>query len=376
MPESANRSVLLVPFFADNQYQGLLRDCLGARGLDIRLEDGPRPMRFFAHRLIGVDVLHVHWIHPYFLFGSYDRLYRLPLSWLFCAVSAVIFVTQVAFGSLLGTRIIWTVHNECNHERRYERLDRWTGRRVAALADVILVWDETTRERAMAAFDIPRSKTRIVPHGNYLPLYGSKPAKQDAREALRDRLGITAYSGGPLYLAFGVIRPYKGIPDLLRTFTVVAPEDATLVVAGTTKYVGLEREIRSLASGDERVHLDLEYVPDEWVPKYFAAADFVVLPYRHVFNSGSVVLAMGFGCPLVVPAMGSIPAVVPDGNVFYDDLAAGIRRSGDLSADERERVGRENLRVAERDHDWGLVVDRLLAAYEGGDEPSHGTADG
>jgi glycosyltransferase involved in cell wall biosynthesis len=271
----------------------------------------------------------------------------------------------VALASRLCDRVVWTVHNECNHERRYETLDRWVSARVAALADEVHVWDEYTRDRVETAFDVPTAKTRIVPHGNYLPLYDAEPDHEKARETLAADHDIDPDAEGPIYLYFGVIRPYKGVPDLLRAFADAAPGDAALVVAGNPKYDGLEREIRDLAADDDRVHLDLGYVPDDRVPTYFAAADFVVLPYRHVFNSGSALLGMSLGRPLVVPAMGSIPSVVPSGNVVYDDLGSGLRRSADLSPEERERIGEQNRCVAERDHDWETVVDRLIDAYEG-----------
>jgi glycosyltransferase involved in cell wall biosynthesis len=349
--------VLLAPYFDDNQYQELCRDRLEARGVDVRVEDNPRPLRLFAHRLTSVDVLHVHWTHPYFLFGSYDRLYRLPLSWLFCAVAALVFVFQLSLATRLCDRVVWTVHNECNHERRYERLDRWVSTRVARRANEVHLWDERTRDRARRAFGIPRDRTQIVPHGNYLPLYGDLPP----RDTARDTLDLSP--DGPLYLYFGVIRPYKGVPDLVRAFADAAPEDAALVVAGNPKYDDLEREIRDLAARDERVHLDLNYLPDDQVPTYFAAADVVVLPYRHVFNSGSVVLAMSMARPLVVPALGSIPSVVPAENVVYDDLRDGLRASTDWSPETRDQIGSRNRRVAEEDHGWDDVLNRVIKSY-------------
>ena len=60
-------------------------------------------------------------------------------------------------------------------------------------------------------------------------------------------------------------------------------------------------------------------VPDEELQLYFNACDLVALPFRQVLNSGSLLLAMSFGCPVVAPRLGSIPEVAcPEGWFGYD----------------------------------------------------------
>ena len=51
---------------------------------------------------------------------------------------------------------------------------------------------------------------------------------------------------------------------------------------------------------------DEGYVPHDDVPLYFAAADVVVLPFRKVTTSGSALLALSLGRPVVAPRLGAL----------------------------------------------------------------------
>ncbi|MEZ4597387.1 MAG: glycosyltransferase [Chloroflexota bacterium] len=48
-------------------------------------------------------------------------------------------------------------------------------------------------------------------------------------------------------------------------------------------------------------------VPDDRMQVFLRAADVMVLPYRDVLTSGSAILAMTFGLPVVAPRIGCLP---------------------------------------------------------------------
>jgi glycosyltransferase involved in cell wall biosynthesis len=342
------------PVFDANAYQELLFEALAARGIETTAERRAIPFTPFVHRLRDAGVLHLHWLHPYFLFGSVEWLYRLPGSRLVCWLAALVFVAQVAVAER-RVRVVWTAHNLVNHEGRYERLDRWVTGQVIRRADAVQVWDDRTREELCQRFDVDGEKVVPIPHGNYCDRY-----EAGDRESARETLDLPADER--VYLTFGVIRPYKGIPNLVRMFEGI---DGLLLVAGNPKYDELERELEIIAADRDDVRLDLGYVPDDAVATYFAAADVTVFPYRDIYNSGSVVLAMSLGRPVIAPAEGSIPSILPPGNVVYDDLKWGL-----LAADERtdadlRAVGDRNLQVAHEEHDWADIARRTESLYRG-----------
>lgn len=346
--------VLHTPFFEGNQYQEELVKSLDEQGVDSFLETYALPFSMFLHRVVlgKIDVLHLHWLHPYFLFGSKRWVYRIPFNQVVCILAAVVFVLQVRLAGRF-TRVVWTAHNLVNHEHRYKNLDRWVTNQVAAYADEIQVWDPRTRKELSNYASIQTDKTRIIPHGNYCNRYD----RVDRYEA-REHLGIQ--SDERVYLYFGVIRPYKGVPELLREFDKRA---GTLIVAGQSKYEELEAEIQSIAEGRPDIRLEMNYIPDQEVPEYFAASDAVILPYRRIFNSGTVHLAMSLGRAVVAPEKGSIPSVLPDGNIVYNTLAEGLDIISRLSREELEEIGRRNLFISQEKYNWEHIAKRTREMY-------------
>ncbi len=121
----------------------------------------------------------------------------------------------------------------------------------------------------------------------------------DSRDA-RKMLGLP--SDKRIVLFFGQIKKVKGVDLLIQAFKIVAKEieDAVLVIAGKPWKVDMDDYIRLI--GDEireRVYLRLEYIPNEDVPKYFKAADIVVLPYKKIYNSSVILRAFDYGSAVI-----------------------------------------------------------------------------
>jgi glycosyltransferase involved in cell wall biosynthesis len=86
-------------------------------------------------------------------------------------------------------------------------------------------------------------------------------------------------------------------------------------------------------------------------------------------TSGSVLLAMSFGCPVVTPAMGCIPAVLPDddGAFLYDQgdeesLRTALRTAHSTPRDELAAMGQRNYDRA-LGLDWDDIGDDTVDIY-------------
>lgn len=351
---------LMLPYYTDNPYQDLLADNLRDLGVDVSTQEDPKPFYVFIHRvfLSDVDILHIHWTHPYFLFGGKKLLYRIPGSFIVATVAALWFLLQVTIAQLVVDSVIWTVHNKHNHEKEFLVLDTWVSRRVARIADCIQVWDPNTRTEVTGLFDVPPEKTVCIPHGNYIPVYEESgvPTKQEARE----QLGMSDWDR--VYLYFGMIRPYKNVTGLVRAFQDSGIE-ACLYIAGNPVHNDLETEIRELVADDERIHTEFRFVPNTEVPKMFAAADAVVFPYEDIFNSGSVLLAMSLARPFVAPRQGSIPTIAPEGNILYDDLSDALSELHQQTSNELEATGKRNYERAAVEHNWSDIATKTIDMY-------------
>ena len=131
-------------------------------------------------------------------------------------------------------------------------------------------------------------------------------------------------------LAFGVIRPYKGLGDAIEA--VRRAGDARLIVAGDP----LEpmEPYRNAAQGVD-VDWRLGYLPQAEVDRALSEATIAVFPYRpELDQSGALLRALGAGVPAVAYDVGGIAEpvrdfargrVVPAGDT--EALAAAVPRS-------------------------------------------------
>jgi glycosyltransferase involved in cell wall biosynthesis len=236
---------------------------------------------------------------------------------------------------LLGKKIVLTLHNvnagkrDCNDTR----LNRLTLRMQYRLANHLFVHTEKMRREVIDEFGVHETQVTVIPFGINNAVPNIRLAPSDAKL----RLGIR--EGERAILFFGNIAPYKGLEYLVAAFQhVLAQRDAyRLIIAGTPKNCeGYWRTIRQAISDvvpSGRVLLRAEFIPDEETELYFKAADVLVLPYTHIYQSGVLFLGYSFGLPVIASDVGSLRKDIVEGKTGYVfkpedsvDLARSIER--------------------------------------------------
>jgi glycosyltransferase involved in cell wall biosynthesis len=114
--------------------------------------------------------------------------------------------------------------------------------------------------------------------------------------------------------------------------------------------------------------MDARFVPDDEIQCYMNAADIVVLPYADLpINPGSLILAMGFGKPIISPAKGATPEIAGPNVLFgYDEtqpdgLSGALQRA--LGANNLAARGREAAERALTNHSKERVAAAFGAMY-------------
>ena len=143
-------------------------------------------------------------------------------------------------------------------------------------------------------------------HPTYKDYYEDNFSRSDSRK----RLGIE--STKKVLLFFGYVKPYKGVEDLILSFQRIKNQDTVLLVVGKPLDSDIKARIEELASKDPRIIVRLEYIPDNEIQMYFKSADIVVFPFHYTHTSGSVMLALSFGKPMIVPRIPAITEYVDD----------------------------------------------------------------
>ena len=132
--------------------------------------------------------------------------------------------------------------------------------------------------------------------------------------------------GARRFLFFGRVQDYKGVADLLAAFAALPAQLAVqLTVAGPCPDRQLQAELRALAgAARHRVRLLLDRVPDGEVTALLAGADVVVLPFRQVTTSGSAILALCHGRPLILPDRPGLAGLPGPAVLRYDGSIPGL----------------------------------------------------
>jgi len=220
---------------------------------------------------------------------------------------------------LLGKRLVFTAHNVNAGKRdgNDSWLNRMTLRLQYRLLDYIFVHTQAMKNEMCSEFRVPGSKVSVIPFG----INNTVPNTSLSRGEARRHLGLDNVDKAMLF--FGNIAPYKGLEYLVDAFTEVAKEDANyrLIIVGRPKgdenyWRGIERTVWSSGVND-RVIRKIEYVPDHETELYFKAADVLILPYTHVFQSGVLFLSYSFGLPVIASDAGSLKDEVVEGKTGF-----------------------------------------------------------
>jgi len=275
---------------------------------------------------------------------------------------------------LCGKKIVLTLHN-VNAGKRDSNdslLNRLTLGFQYRLADHFFVHTKKMKRELIDDFHVPEGTVTVIPYGinNAIPTTGL--TKVEARQ----RLGIP--SGQNAILFFGNLGPYKGVELLVAAFQRILARNPNhrLIIAGKArggceKYVAEIQEAINSYSIKEQVQLRIEYIPDKEVEVYFKAADVLVLPYKHIFQSGILFLAYSFGLPVVATDVGSFREDIIEGKTGFlcrpadpVDLAEAIETyfASDLYKGLNNR--RQEIRdYAIARHSWDKVADLTLCVY-------------
>ena len=241
---------------------------------------------------------------------------------------------------------------------RYSHL---VGAAVIRLAAGFTVHSEFDRDLLARHWDLGGKPVAVLPHGPYDHYQAKGTPMAALREPPPDVCNI---------LFFGIIRPYKGLEDLIAAFERLTPTEVTgywLTVVGET-WEGhmLPAEIIAAAPTGDRITFVNRYVHDSELDAYLRGADAAVLPYRRLSLSGPLHVAMGYGVPIVLTETG--------GNIESADGYAGILLMpvGDVAALTERLRELPALRGTHFEHprSWSATADAYRRFLDGLEEPA------
>ncbi|MGH9688366.1 MAG: glycosyltransferase family 4 protein [Candidatus Acidiferrales bacterium] len=245
---------------------------------------------------------------------------------------------------ILGKKIIFTAHNvnagkRDNSDTIFNRL---TLRAQYRLANHTFVHTTKMKDELVKDFNVPAHRITVIPFG----VNNASPNTNRSRREAKLQLGITDEKKNILF--FGNITPYKGLEHLVCAFQESSRQrrDIRLIIAGRPtncdKYWTAIQDLMSEQVRTGQILVRAEHIPDQEMELYFKAADVLVLPYIHVYQSGVLFTSYNFGLPVLAADVGSLREDVVEGETGFifkpedpTDLAKSIERyfRSDLFAD-------------------------------------------
>jgi glycosyltransferase involved in cell wall biosynthesis len=222
----------------------------------------------------------------------------------------------------------------------------------------LIVHTESGRARLTAA-GLDGRRIRVIPHG---PLAGAGAARRGGGD------------GRWTVVAFGRMRPYKGLDLLVDAVARLAPParaELRVIVAGEPMMdLAPLRAATSAAGLAQSVELRPGRLDDAGMAELFQEADAFVFPHREVEASGVFFLVQGLGRWVIASRIGAFAEALEDGASgrlvppgdaarLAEALAEGVRRRPRPSAMPRTA-------------DWQTIASATLATYaEAGREWAH-----
>ena len=235
------------------------------------------------------DYIHFDWETSYY--------YRRSL-WM-TLINIPFFMLQVyAVRFIFNCKLVWTPHNIIPHDSKYLKVHQFCRRFFARNMEWIRLFSDVSLSPAVNELKCNKDKFKVIPEGSYVGYYPNDVSRTEARKYLNipdDKLVL-------LYTGF--IKPYKGITDLIKSFKKSYPgnANAVLIIAGKVVKADYFIKIRELLN--ENIILIDRFIKNDELQYFFNAADVIVLPFKKIENSGSVILAMSFMKSIIAPKMG------------------------------------------------------------------------
>ena len=203
-----------------------------------------------------------------------------------------------------------------------------------------------------------KKKIVLIPHGNFL-----NPGIQ-AETGSDNQKNFQKIPGKKHLLFFGHLKPTKGLDLLLDAMSRIHPS-IQLVIAGRDRGLSFRvyEEMIANRNLENRVTVFNGFIPPEMRNHLFREADAVVIPYRRVYQSGVLLMAMSFGKAVVASDLPPNREVIrneENGLLFENGNATALADAVNrVMQDEelRSRLAGESLQYVKSEHDWRQIAE-------------------
>lgn len=291
----------------ENPYQKLLKEAIefdSSKNIKILKWSGIKWFPYVQTFFKKSDIIHHFWPHNFYTGRNMISTFLKNISF------------NISLLFLRNRNLIYSVENLVSHDCHNFDFEVKQIQKLINNANGLIFMSKASKQIFEKNYIINRNtKVLILPHINYLSHYKNEISREDSRKKFNIK------SDDKVLLTLGRIDRYKGIVDLIKSFSSIKNKQSVLLIAGRCSdkeySLEIENEIIKAKSNGVRVIFDNGFIHDDDLQIYHNAADGVVLNYKDApMNPGSLIMSMGFGCSIVAPDIGAIPEIVPEESFF------------------------------------------------------------
>ena len=302
------------------------------------------------------------YIVSYLLLLARSRGRVIHLSGLFNTRISLISLIEAWLTRLCAGRYILTVHDVLPHDGD-TWWNRWVYRWLYRAPGFFVAHTWRVAERLTREFGIAADRIKVIEIGIDRFLAPAPALRSQWR--MKRQIPATAV----VIMFFGKIMRYKGVDVLLEAFERIGGDERLhLAIVGRCFESSLLDELQAHVARHRfahRIYWENEFIAEAEIPMAMAGADFVVLPYRHIDQSGVLFQALSSGRPLIVTRVGVLAEYVPlavGETVPPDDVDALADAMASLTA-RLPTIAPESVVAHAQKYAWESTVQPLLAVY-------------
>ena len=262
---------------------------------------------------------------------------------------------------LLGQKIHLLVHDVQSLDVQDNNTKaRWLRHTILKrLSHRVYTFSRTAAEEVLHEYPGIKDRLTVLSHGHFLDLPAPNPSPEEAR-------ALQGLKDNHFYLLFfGQIKESKGLDLLLEAMNLVHDPDIHLVIAGSARDLDPGDLIQWLVepSVQNQIHLHNRYISDQERDLWFKACDAVVLPYRRIYNSGVLMMALSYGKTVLASDLPANREIIQNGvngclfeNENAHDLAQNILH---LKNTANRPTFDDILTQLNNQHSWDLMANRI-----------------
>ncbi len=268
-----------------------------------------------------------------------------------------LFVFSVLYSKMRGFKVITTLHDVTSFTG--SRIPLAVEKKVLNSMDQVVVHNNYSYSVINGIH--AAGHYHVIHHGNYMQFI-KKVEPQNIRQTLQ-------------LLFFGQIRKVKGLDVLVNALPILKKKgvDVKLTIAGRVwkdDNIATYEEIIARDGTGDMVEMNIGYIPNDKVWDYFNNTNIVVLPYREIYQSGVLLMAMSYGRAVLTSNIRAFADVINDkenGLLFESDNSESLAEKIEYIYNNKETLRQLEERSTEfvkTEYDWDVSAKKIKQVYQ------------